>query len=56
MSRLQDLLTDLSREELIRLCECYDGYVGQIINENEGEPVCLEEYIDNDWQELRKEY
>lgn len=55
MSRLQDLLTGLDREELIDLCECYDSYVGQIINENESEPVCLAEYIDNDWQELRKE-
>ena len=55
MSRLQDLLTNLNREELIDLCESYDNYVWQILNENEGEPVCLSEYIENDWQELRKE-
>lgn len=55
MSRLQDLLTNLSRDELIDLCENYDSYVWQIINENEGEPVCLSEYIENDWQSLRKE-
>lgn len=54
MSKLEDTLTDMDRDELIKLCMSYDEYVSQIINENEGEPVCLAEYIDNDWQEIKE--
>ena len=56
MSKLEDALTDMSRQELIDLCMSYDEYVWQVINENYGEPVCLNEYIDNDWQEKKGEY
>lgn len=54
MSKLEDTLTDMDRDELIKLCMSYDEYVSQIINENDGEPVCLAEYIDNDWQEIKE--
>ena len=43
---------ELSREELLDIIWLYDDYVQQVINENEGEPVCLLEFVNNDYQSI----
>ena len=45
---------NLDRDELLNIIWCYDDYVQQVINENEGEPVCLLEFVNNDYQELKE--
>lgn len=45
---------NLDRDELLDIIWCYDDYVQQVINENEGEPVCLLEFVNNDYQELKE--
>lgn len=47
---------ELSREELLDIIWAYDDYVQQVINENEGEPVCLLEFVNNDYQEMQEYY
>ena len=46
---------ELEREELLNIIWAYDDYVQQVIEENEGEPVCLLEFVNNDYQEYVKE-
>ena len=46
---------ELGKEELLDIIWKYDDYVQQVINENEGEPVCLLEFVNNDYQELKEE-
>lgn len=44
----------LPRDELAKLLFAYGDYVYQVVNENEGEPVCVEEFYENDYQEYVK--
>lgn len=39
----------LGKHELLHLLASYDEYVRQIIEENEGEPVCLAEFYEYDY-------
>lgn len=43
-------ITNLEQEELLDLLWAYDEYVRQIITENEGEPVGVKEFYENDYQ------
>ena len=45
----------LTRERLLDLIRAYDEYVRQIVDENEGEPVTLAEFYENDYQQYFKE-
>ena len=47
---------ELSKEELLDIIWAYDDYVQQVITENEGEPVCLLEFVNNDYQEMQEHY
>lgn len=47
-------LSELSHDELFKLLIAYDQYVYQVVNENEGEPVGVLEFWQNDYQEYVK--
>lgn len=45
----KEQISKLDKHELLKLLGAYDAYVWQIINENEGEPVCVAEFYINDY-------
>lgn len=48
-------IRELPNEELLHLLSAYDEYVRQIVDENEGEPVTVAEFYENDFQDYFKE-
>lgn len=50
-----DEINELNKDELFDLLCCYDGYVWQVIHENEGEPVGVAEFFENDYQDILEE-
>lgn len=49
-------IKELPNEELLHLLSAYDEYVRQIVDENEGEPVTVAEFYENDFQDYFKEW
>lgn len=49
-------IKELPNEELLHLLSAYDEYVRQIVDENEGEPVTVAEFYENDFQDYSKEW
>lgn len=50
-------LTKYSKQELIQIMKCYDQYIQDWLDIDEElregqEPVCLYEFIDNEYQEM----
>ena len=51
------MLEDLSKNELLRLIRLYDKYVIEFFDDEAQEgmiPVCIEEFYNNEYQELYK--
>lgn len=48
-------LNELSREELLDILWHYDTYIENFDYENEGRPVCLLEFVNNDYQDIKEE-
>lgn len=46
------MIDSLDREELLDLIRCYDEYVQETVDNGYGVPVCLDEYYDNEYQDL----
>ena len=49
-------IKELPNEELLHLLSAYDEYVRQIVDHNEGEPVTVAEFYENDFQDYFKEW
>ena len=50
-------INNYSKQELIQIINCYDQYIQDWLDEDEDlragqEPVCLYEFIDNEYQEM----
>lgn len=46
------MIDNLNREELLDLLYCYDEYVQGVVDRGDGVPVCVDEYYDNEYQDL----
>lgn len=42
-------IKELDKQELLHLLASYEEYVRQIVEENEGQPVCLAEFYEWDY-------
>lgn len=49
-------IKELPNEKLLHLLSAYDEYVRQIVDQNEGEPVTVAEFYENDFQDYFKEW
>lgn len=49
-------IKELPNEELLHLLSAYDEYVRQIVDQNEGEPVTVAEFYENDFQDYFKDW
>jgi hypothetical protein len=51
---------EITREELLALLAAYDEYIQQANDEDRFEggwrPVCLNEFYDNEWDDLKSQY
>ena len=54
MKGFENELKNLPKDELIKLLLAYSDYVQQVVSENEGEPVCVAEFYEYDYQEYVK--
>ena len=48
-------LNELSKEELLDILWHYDTYIENFDYENEGRPVCLLEFVNNDYQDIKED-